>query len=497
MLVREARAAAADWVHRHAAQIPDFRGAYLVGSTVAMADDAPLPLGSDLDLAIVTGGRELPMKPGKVRHNGVLLEIALRPWWVLADPDAVSEDYHLAHSLRADTIIVDATGELTSLQAAVGSRFTDESWVRRRCANARRKVERGLESIDPAAPWHDQVMTWVFATGVITHVLLVAALRNPTVRLRYLAVRGVLDEFANPAMYPKLLEVLGCQELTPDAVERHVAGVEAAFDAAAGVAATPFHFSSDISADARPIAIDASRELIRRGDHREIVFWLVVTSARCQKVLAFDGTGSAQRYHAEAFDALLEDLGIERSGDLITRAGRCAIVASRGVGGSRVDHRGAPRRASRPLTPSSFRGRLQDDVEVGNVGDEALHQVREDAVLAGDHVEEELVLLTRRPRAFWQRWPARFADRAPSSGAGSRPRGGRSAHRRGRREVGGGRTRCCAAAAAIRFPARRVRRGATRPRRWPRRDRPVGADERSHVPPICFQNPTVVTQKHG
>jgi len=319
--VGEARAAAADWVHRHAAHIPDLRGAYLVGSTVALADDAPLPLGSDLDVVIVTGAHDVPVTPGKVAHDGVLLEIALRPWPVLADPDRVSEDYHLAHGLRADTIINDTTGELTNLQAVVGSRFNHESWVRRRCANARRKVERGFESIDPGTPWHDQVTAWLFATGVITHILLVAALRNPTVRLRYLAVREVLDEYADLAMYPRLLDLLGCRELTPEAADRHLAGVEAAFDAAADIAATPFHFSSDISAPARPIAIDASRELIRRGDHREIVFWLVATSARCQKILAFDGTRSAQRKHAEAFDALLEDLGIERSADLITRAG--------------------------------------------------------------------------------------------------------------------------------------------------------------------------------
>jgi hypothetical protein len=66
--------------------------------------------------------------------------------------------------------------------------------------------------------------------------------------------------------------------------------------------------------------MDGSRELIRAGHHREAVFWIVATFARCHKILAVDAPRDAQRALAPAFDALLADLGITSTDDLLTRA---------------------------------------------------------------------------------------------------------------------------------------------------------------------------------
>jgi hypothetical protein len=78
------------------------------------------------------------------------------------------------------------------------------------------------------------VLTWLFPTGVTTHVLLTAGLRNPTVRLRYLAARGAA----------------GAARLRPaeqGRVEQHLAAMTAVFDRAAAVATKPFPFASDIT----------------------------------------------------------------------------------------------------------------------------------------------------------------------------------------------------------------------------------------------------------
>ena len=320
MRAGEARAAAADWIVRYAQDQPGFRGAYIVGSTVALAGEDALPLGSDVDVAVVTNEDSPQLKEGKVLYQGVLLEIIQRLWSELSSADEVSSAYHLAHGLRVDTIISDPTGDLRSLQKIIGDRFREESWVRRRCQNAREKVERGLSAIDPGTPWHDQVTGWLFPTGVTTHILLVAALRNPTVRLRYLAARQVLADYRLSGFYPELLGMLGCAELTQRQAEEHLAALEGTFDAAAAVARTRFFFSSDITPAARPIAIDATRKLIQAGNHREAVFWLVATSARCHKILAFDALRATQRAHAATFDALLADLGIESTAGLLARA---------------------------------------------------------------------------------------------------------------------------------------------------------------------------------
>lgn len=319
MKVGTARKEAAEWVMQHASKEEGFRGAYFSGSTIGLADDAELPEASDMDVMIVTGQAEPPLKLGKFIYRSTLVEATYLSWNQLASAEEVLASYHLAGSFRKDTIIADPTGHLRRLQNQVSRHFAERTWVRRRCEEARQRVENGLRSIDTTAPLHDQVTSWLFPAGVTTHVLLVAALRNPTVRLRYLAAREVLMEYGHGGLYLELLKLLGCTEMTPQRVEHHVTELARTFDAAAAVAKTPFFFSTDISAEARPIAIDGSLELIRAGNHHEAVFWIVATFARCHKILHADAPDLG-REHAAAFDAVIADLGITSADDLLPRA---------------------------------------------------------------------------------------------------------------------------------------------------------------------------------
>ncbi len=80
-----------------------------------------------------------------------------------------------------------------------------------------------------------------------------------------------------------------------------------------------FFFASDISDLARPIALDDSRELIERGDHREAIFWIVATYSRCQKVLYHDAPEEVQEQFSPGYRHLLGDLGITSFADLQRR----------------------------------------------------------------------------------------------------------------------------------------------------------------------------------
>ncbi|MFE2426095.1 hypothetical protein ACFXJ5_04965 [Streptomyces sp. NPDC059373] len=161
-----------------------------------MPDDAELSPSSDVDIVVVTAKADLPVKPGKIRYHGALLEVTYLPWAEFASAEGVLASYHLAGSFRVDTIIDDPTGHLRQLHIRVSRSFADRPWVRRRCQDARHRVENRLAAIDTSVPFHEQVLAWLFPTGVTTHVVLVAALRNPTVRLRYLAAREVLTDYA-------------------------------------------------------------------------------------------------------------------------------------------------------------------------------------------------------------------------------------------------------------------------------------------------------------
>lgn len=177
----------------------------------------------------------------------------------------------------------------------------------------------GLGRLDTAAPLHDQVTSWVFPAGVTTHVLLTAGLRNPTVRLRYLAARELLTEYGRAGFHEELLRLLGCADLTRERVARHLEAMTAVFDATVPIAVTPFFFSSDITALARPIAVDGSRDLVERGLQCEAVFWIAATYARCLKVLAADAPETVRAF-AGGFADLIGDLGVTTPADLRGRA---------------------------------------------------------------------------------------------------------------------------------------------------------------------------------
>jgi hypothetical protein len=319
MRVGSARTVATEWVMQYASREAGFQGAYFSGSMISLPDDVEMSSTSDIDVVVVTAKAEPPLKLGKFIYRDTLMEVTYLSWNQFASVEEVLTSYHLAGSFRVDTIIADPTGQLRRLQTQVSRHFAERVWVRRRCENARQRIENGLRAIDTSAPLHDQVTAWLFPTGVTTHVLLVAALRNPTVRLRYLAAREVLMEYGHYHLYTDLLKLLGCAHLTPQRVEHHLDELARTFDAAAAEAKTPFFFSTDITTTSRPIAIDGSRELIRAGYHHEAVFWIVATFARCHKILATDAP-DLQRSLAPAFDAIVADLGITSTGTLIRRA---------------------------------------------------------------------------------------------------------------------------------------------------------------------------------
>ena len=221
---------------------------------------------------------EMPPKPGKSPYRGALLEVTYLAWNALSSAQAVLASHHLPQPEDRTRFIADPTGRLRNLQACISLHFAERRWVRRRCENVLVRIEDGLRSIDPCAPFHDQVTAWLFPTGITTHVLLLAALRNPTVRRSYDAVRETLREYDLAHYYPELLALLGCAHLPARRVGEHLDALAETFDAAVAVAKTPFPFSSDITALARPITVEGSRQLIGEGHHHEAVFWIV---ARC------------------------------------------------------------------------------------------------------------------------------------------------------------------------------------------------------------------------
>lgn len=320
MRVQQARAVARRWVTEEASRLQGFGGAFFHGSINWLGDDAELSPASDVDIMVVLDGDVPDLKLGKFVYQDVLLEVSFVAPDEIATPETILGLSHLAGSFATASVIADPTGRLAELHEVVARDYTKREWVRRRCHHAAEKVHRFFGGLNPSAPFHDNVTSWAFGTSVTTHVLLIPGLRNPTVRKRYLATRELLSEYGQLDLYERLLAQLGCATMSAEQVEQHLNALAQVFDVAKTAIKTPVFFASDLTEAARPIAIDGSRELIARGLHRETVFWIVATFARCQKVLAVDASSEVQERFDPSFRRLLADLGIESFDDFMGRA---------------------------------------------------------------------------------------------------------------------------------------------------------------------------------
>lgn len=319
MKVRDARAVAARWVAEEAAASPGFAGAFLSGSTTWLPDDAEMPVGSDVDVMVVTDRDEAPPKLGKFVRDGVIVEATYVAWPELSSVERVLSSCHLAAGFRKDTVLADPTGRLGALRDRGSAEWAREHWVRRRCADTEQRIVDGLARLDVSRPAHERVISWMFPAGITTHVLLTAGLRNPTVRLRYVAAADLLDDYGMPQVHEELLELAGCATMARSRVEHHLRAMTELFDATVPLARSPFFFASDITERARPIAVDGSRALVDRGRHREAVFWIAATQARCLTLLAADAPQQLARY-APALEELAADLGVADGAALERRA---------------------------------------------------------------------------------------------------------------------------------------------------------------------------------
>lgn len=318
--------AAREWVEADAAHLPGFAGALLHGSILEAqpGESRAASPASDVDVLVVIDHPNPPAKSGKLVYRDVLLDVTYLSGAAIDVPEAVLANYHLAPSFARPVILADPTDRLATIGREVARRFADPRWVWRRVLHARENFAGKIDSAKRRAPMHDRVMAWVFATGVLCHILLVAGLRNPTVRRRFVAARRLLQTVGRLDLYPRLLDLLGSSRLSAGVAACHLSRMEAAFDAAKAALRSEFPFSGDISDVARPLNVDDSRRMIHDGDCREAAFWIVVTYCRSLKILEVDAPAQFDA-HIEGFATLLRDLGIETASDL---DGRIAGVES-------------------------------------------------------------------------------------------------------------------------------------------------------------------------
>ena len=216
--VREAKAAVARWVRRTAAAGRGVEAACLAGSVAGLANDVPLPPGSDVDVWLVLADGAYPTDRAErfIRVDGLAVDVAYLPGAALRSSERVLGDYSRAYAFARPNLLFDGDRRLTEMQAAVAAEYADREWVRRRCDHAferlRRSV-RGAQVVSQFEPLHDQVLCWVYPLPAVAHVVLAADLRTPVVRACYGELRDTLLRYGRAAAYESILEALGFQGL--------------------------------------------------------------------------------------------------------------------------------------------------------------------------------------------------------------------------------------------------------------------------------------------
>jgi hypothetical protein len=319
MLAQEVRMIARQWVEEDASNTAGFVGAFFMGSTNFLPDNAEFSTTSDIDIKIILDAPNVPEVISKVAYRGLVLDTSYSSWEEVRSAEIVLANYYLACHLARPSIISDPFGRLRLIQPIVAHEYAKRKWVIRRSEHARDWLLTSLTWLDGAEPLHDQVFAWLYATSLPSHIVLVADLQNPTTRKALVASQGVLARYGHLSLHQSLLGLLGSAMMSREKAEALLVSCADAFDTAKMFVTTPFFGDTSVTDMARPMAIDGARELITAGFHREAVFWVAVIHTWCQKALYNDAPDIVRARYVSSYEHLLAELGISGPADLKVR----------------------------------------------------------------------------------------------------------------------------------------------------------------------------------
>lgn len=319
MDVKQAKDIARQWVHHESPRIEGFYGAYFVGSINWMPDEAAFPLSSDIDVIVIYEGSEPPGEHCIFPYCGIIIEVNYQRSDHFQSAEEILGNYPTACHFTTSNIIDDPSGQLTKIHQAVAKDYARRKWVYKRCEHARDMTLATLTWLKESDPLHDQVFNWLIATLIPAHILLVAGLKNPTVRKGLVAARELLTRYGQMKIYPAMLDILGSTNISRAKAESHLNSLAQMYDVAKNLLRTPFYSATEISDDAQKINIEGMMQWIEQGDHKEAMYWIAVIYSFCQKVLYNDASKEVQDRFTPAYMHLLSDLGIHSFSDLKNR----------------------------------------------------------------------------------------------------------------------------------------------------------------------------------
>ncbi len=322
MNIGAAKAIARRWLAEEWEGKPGFLGAIYCGSTNWKSDETEYVPPSDIDILIWVDGETRTLD--RVYQDGVILQPSVLPYSRLSrTPEEILSDFRIASHFSVPSIIADPTGHLTMLHQGVAPEYARRTWVRARCERVRTRIDEILDTwlapdLETDELWM-QVFDLYYAVFLLSEILPVADLRDPTVRKAFVLSREILAKQGRLDLQEAMFALLGCQQMSRTDVETHFAVYAEAFDQASMFLRTPFFFSADVAADSRPVSVGGVREIIDSGLHREAMFWMIAIYSVAVKVMQNDAPDAEKTAHLAQYRQQMGELGLRSKEDIIAR----------------------------------------------------------------------------------------------------------------------------------------------------------------------------------
>jgi hypothetical protein len=315
MKVKEAKEIARSWVQEKGQMMPEFRGAFFVGSVNWKAEEAPWPLTSDIDICILVDQEVRTWQ--RIFAQGVVLEVSVTPYARFkGSPESILSDFRYACHFSRPSIIADPTGQLNHLHKVVAQEYAKRSWVQARCEHARGRLvdfvlgEEFASAFKLGDTLWEQLFHLYYGVLMASEILAIAGLKDPTIRKCLVVSHDLLEVQGRLDIQEALVAILGCTQMDREQVERHLRHCTAAFDRAAEVVQTPFFGSQDITALSRSLAIDGAKEIIDLNLCREAIFWIHTIYSHAQKAIQNDGSEDDKKLYLNTYIQMLEELDL-------------------------------------------------------------------------------------------------------------------------------------------------------------------------------------------
>ena len=309
MNVREVIELTKEWVQVYGSQTPDFCGAHLMGSINTMSQDAPFPSYKDVDFALVLDIDE--RKPNQdLSYKGLILECASFSINQYRSPQVVLPDAELAPNLAVDSILSDPTGMLRELHEAVAKDYARHKWVLARCEYERASALEHLGAMGKAHSPGEISYHLGMVLNFLSGLMAIAYLRMPTHRRLLILMQELLERAGRPALYEQVLDVFGCTHMTRAQVASYLQVAAVAFDRAVEVHRTPFALGFKLHSYVRPYFVQATREMIDEGYHREAIAWIWAFHYLSNVAIQNDAPEGEKQPFQAGFDDLLGGLDL-------------------------------------------------------------------------------------------------------------------------------------------------------------------------------------------